>query len=87
MSKHRPSTAREFCDLFGSVAIAEWQSGCHKTYKMPDGSLVTLPVGHGNGHGRELSTGLRCKLIKLALRYGLLLMLVGVIGYAIMGIS
>jgi len=86
MSKRWPSTTREFCDLFGSVAIAEWRSGCHRTYKMPDGSLVTIPDGHGNGKGRELSTGLRCKLIKLALRYGLLLVIISLASLAIMGI-
>ena len=82
MSKRRPSTAREFCDLFDSAAISSRQSGSHRTYKMSDGSLVTIPC-----HNGELSTGLRCRLIKLALRYGLLLAVIGLIGYAIMGIS
>ena len=64
----RPKTSREFCRLFDTVAVSARQVGSHRTYKMPDGSLVTIPC-----HNGELSPGLKCKLVKLAVRYGVLI--------------
>ena len=79
MSKHNPNTPREFCDLFSTVATDVWQSGSHKTHKMPDGRLVTVAC-----HNRELPTGTRCKLAKVAKYYGLLAMVIIVAAYIIL---
>lgn len=78
MSRHNPATDSEFCNLFASVAQSARQSGSHRTYKMPDGALVTIPC-----HNRELSKGLQCKLRKVAKYYGLLAVILIIAVYAI----
>lgn len=76
----RPRTSREFCAAFERACVAKRQRGSHIVYTMPDGRAIPVPAH--NGRGKDLSTGLRCRLIKELIGYGLLAALVlGVISW------
>ena len=71
MSKHRPQSSREVCAILDKAGLFFRQCGSHRTYKMPDGTLFTVPC-----HNGDLSRGLRCHAIKVLLHYGLLVVMI-----------
>ena len=73
MSKHSPSTAREVCSILDRAGLAFTQHGSHRTYKMSDGALFTVPCH--NGRHKDLSPGLRAHAVKVLLSYGLLVVM------------
>lgn len=66
----RPRSDRDFCALLASAAVAQRQSGSHRTFTMADGNIVTVPCH--NGDLKDCSPKVYHRLTKLCLRYGLL---------------